>query len=598
MRVYCGHITEQQVAQTISIYGWVHRIRDHGGVLFIDCRDITGVIQVVCNPEEAASFSVAQQLKDEYVIEVVGQVRPRPQGTDNVTLTTGHYEMVASAINILNASAPLPFSLNALVPVGENTRFAYRYLDLRRPEMAAKIKQRARGITVLRQYLEAAHFLDIETPILTKTTPEGARDYLVPSRVHNGAFYALPQSPQIFKQILMIAGFDRYYQVARCFRDEDLRADRQPEFSQLDIEMSFVTQQEIMDLAEGAVSAVFKALLDVELDAFPVMRYQEVMQRYGSDKPDLRNPLVLVPCDDLLTQSAFTVFATPANKKGHRVAALRLPEGCKRLSRKDIDTYTNLVMQFGAKGLAYIKVNDITAGLDGMQSPLLKFLTWDIVQSIIQRADAENGDILFFGAGPDNVVNQTMDVLRQQLGKDLSLLSDTWKPLWVVDFPMFEAERDDRGCLSPLHHMFTAPKEPTIEAIAQDPLEALSQAYDLVLNGYEIGGGSIRIDNIDLQMYILDQIGFSVEEAQSKFGHLLEALRYGCPPHGGIALGLDRLFMLMTGGDSIRDVIAFPKTQSASCLLTAAPSKADKKQLSELGIRLRELVGEKKTAAN
>jgi aspartyl-tRNA synthetase len=598
MRIYCGHITEQQVEQTISVYGWVHRIRDHGGVLFIDCRDITGVIQIVCNPEEAASFAVAQQLRDEYVVEVTGRIRPRPAGTDNATLTTGRYEMVASAINILNPSAPLPFSLNAFIPVGENTRFTYRYLDLRRPEIADKIKQRARGVAILRQYLEAEHFLDIETPILTKTTPEGARDYLVPSRVHNGEFYALPQSPQIFKQILMIAGFDRYYQVARCFRDEDLRADRQPEFSQLDIEMSFVKQQDVMDLAEGAVVALFKELLNVDLGSFPVMRYQDAMQQYGSDKPDLRNPLVLTPCDDLLTHSEFAVFADPANKKGHRVAALRLPQGCERLSRKDIDTYTNLVMQFGAKGLAYIKVNDIDAGMEGMQSPLLKFLTWDIVQRIIQRAGAENGDILFFGAGSDSVVNQTMDILRQQLGKDLSLLTDSWKPLWVVDFPMFEAERDDRGYLSPLHHQFTAPKQPTIEALEEKPLEALSQAYDLVLNGYEVGGGSIRIDNIDLQMYILEQIGFTEAEAQGKFGHLLQALRYGCPPHGGIALGLDRLFMLMTGGDSIRDVIAFPKTQSASCLLTDAPSKADKQQLSELGIRLRELVTEKKTSAN
>ncbi|MBT4804280.1 MAG: aspartate--tRNA ligase [Legionellales bacterium] len=593
MRVYCGDVSKVHLDSAITISAWVHRIRDHGGVLFVDCRDITGVVQVVCNPENKQSFVVAQKLRDEAVITITGVVRHRPDGTDNANIVTGSYELVADSIKILNSSDQLPFSLNEFIPVGESTRFKYRYLDLRRTEVAAKILTRAKGVSILRNYLEMQNFFDIETPILTKTTPEGARDYLVPSRVHKGEFYALPQSPQIFKQILMIAGFDRYYQVARCFRDEDLRSDRQPEFSQLDVEMSFLSQREIMDFAEGSIVKLFKELLDVNLGKFNVMTYHDVMQKYGSDKPDLRNPLFFTPCDDLFTNCEFNVFADPANKKGSRVAALRLPGGCSKLTRKNLDNYTSLVTKFGAKGLAYIKVNDISAKLEGMQSPLIKFLNWDIIESVIKRTGAVDGDILFFGAGKNSVVNQSMDVLRQQLGKDLGLLENDWEVLWVVDFPLFEEEKNDAGYFSPVHHLFTAPKVNSIAELDENAASCLSQAYDLVINGYEVGGGSIRIHDINMQMNILEKIGMDEDEAKQKFGHLLEALRYGCPPHGGFAFGLDRLFMLITGAETIKEVIAFPKTQSASCPLTDAPSDPEKKQLVDLGLRLREVAVDK-----
>ncbi len=593
MRIYCGAVTKEYLDRSIEVYGWVFRVRDHGGVLFLDCRDSSGVLQVVCNPEEKETFAVAQQLRDEYVVQISGTVRPRPEGTANDNIATGKYELVATKINLINKSKPLPFSLNDFVPVGENIRYKYRYLDLRRSEIYNKISFRSKGVSFLRNFLDNHNFLDIETPVLTKATPEGARDYLVPSRVNNGAFYALPQSPQIFKQILMVGGIDKYYQVARCFRDEDLRSDRQPEFSQLDIEMSFVTQQDVMQIAEEAIVGLFKKMLNVTLAKFKIYKYQDVMMKYGSDKPDLRNPLFFVPCDDIFASSDFKVFSTPSNTKGSRVAAIRLPGGSDKLSRKDLDNYTNLMMSLGAKGLAYIKVNDIEQKLDGMQSPIIKFLTWNIIEAVLKRTNAENGDIIFFGAGSNDIVNKTLDVLRNKLATDLDLLQGAWEVLWVVDFPMFEEETNDKGHYSSVHHQFTSPKIKNIDKFNENCGEALSEAYDLVINGYEVGGGSIRIHDKDMQLNILDKIGISEQDGEEKFGHLLEALSYGCPPHGGIAFGLDRIFMLMTGSDSIRDVITFPKTQSAFCPLTSAPASVEQKQLTELGIRLRDLASDK-----
>lgn len=588
MRIYCGAVTKEYLDRNIDVYGWIFRVRDHGGVLFLDCRDSSGVLQVVCNPEEKETFAVAQQLRDEYVVRISGTVRPRPEGTANDNISTGEYELVATNITLINKSAPLPFSLNDFVPVGENIRYKYRYLDLRRFDIYNKMAFRSKGISFLRNFLDSHNFLDIETPVLTKATPEGARDYLVPSRVNKGSFYALPQSPQIFKQILMVGGMDRYYQVARCFRDEDLRSDRQPEFSQLDIEMSFVSQQDVMQVAEEAIVGLFKKMLNVTLPKFKVFKYQDVMLKYGSDKPDLRNPLFFVPCDDIFSSSDFKVFSDPANTEGARVAAIRLPGGVEKLSRKDLDSYTDLMVSLGAKGLAYIKVNDIEKKLEGLQSPIVKFLTWNLIEDVLKRTNAENGDIIFFGAGSNSIVNKTLDVLRNRLAKDLELLQGAWEVLWVVDFPMFEDEKDDKGNYSPLHHQFTSPKIKDIEKFNENCDSALSEAYDLVINGYEVGGGSIRIHDREMQLNILDKIGFTEEEGKEKFGHLLESLSYGCPPHGGIAFGLDRIFMLMTGSDSIRDVIAFPKTQSAFCPLTSAPSTVEQSQLTELGIRLRE----------
>ena len=593
MRIYCGAVTKEYLDRSIDVSGWVFRVRDHGGVLFLDCRDASGVLQVVCNPEEKETFAVAQQLRDEYVVQISGTVRPRPEGTANDNITTGKYELVATNIKLINKSAPLPFSLNDFIPVGENLRYKYRYLDLRRPDIYNKMAFRSKGISFLRNFLDGHNFLDVETPVLTKATPEGARDYLVPSRVNKGKFYALPQSPQIFKQILMVGGIDRYYQVARCFRDEDLRSDRQPEFSQLDIEMSFVSQEDVMQMAEEAVIGLFKKMLNVTLPKFKVLKYQDVMLKYGSDKPDLRNPLFFVPCDDIFASSDFKVFADPANTASSRVAAIKLPGGVEKLSRKDLDNYTNLMVSLGAKGLAYIKVNDIEQKLDGMQSPIVKFLTWNIVETVLKRTNAENGDIIFFGAGSNSMVNKTLDVLRNKLAADLDLLQGAWEVLWVVDFPMFEDEKTDEGHYSSLHHQFTSPKIKNIEKFNESCDSALSDAYDLVINGYEVGGGSIRIHDRDMQLNILEKIGISEQEGEEKFGHLLEALSYGCPPHGGIAFGLDRIFMLMTGSESIRDVIAFPKTQSAFCPLTSAPSAVEQHQLTELGIRLREIASDK-----
>jgi aspartyl-tRNA synthetase len=583
---YCGGINESHIDQEVTLCGWVHRRRDHGGVIFLDLRDRDGISQVVFDPDTPESFNLAEKVRSEFVIQVTGRVRRRPAGTENANMATGQVELLGKQLSILNAAATPPFPLDEHVDVGEDVRLKYRFVDLRRPEMLNRLRFRSRVTSYIRNFLDSNGFMDVETPILTRATPEGARDYLVPSRTHEGSFFALPQSPQLFKQLLMVSGVDRYYQIAKCFRDEDLRADRQPEFTQIDIEASFVDEETLMTLNENMIRSLFKDVLEVDLPEFPRMPYAEAMQRYGSDKPDLRIPLELVDVGDLVAGVDFKVFAGPANDPKGRVAALRVPRGGE-LTRKQIDDYTRYVGIYGAKGLAYIKVNDTSRGVEGLQSPIIKFLGDDVAQAVIERSGAEDGDIVFFGADKTNVVNEALGALRIKVGHDLSMLTSEWAPLWVVDFPMFEETTD--GSLTAIHHPFTAPSC-SAEELEVSPATALSRAYDMVLNGTELGGGSIRIHDEKMQESVFRTLGIEHEEARAKFGFLLDALKYGCPPHGGLAFGLDRLIMLMTGASSIRDVIAFPKTQSATCLMTQAPGEVDDKQLRELHIRRRKPV--------
>ncbi|MDT8404249.1 aspartate--tRNA ligase [Sulfuriflexus sp.] len=582
---YCGHVNESLIDSTVELCGWAHRRRDHGGVIFIDLRDREGLVQVVIDPDTEAAFANAERCRSEYVLRIKGLVRHRPEGTVNKDLASGKIEVLARELEILNSAKTPPFPLDEETEVREEVRLRYRYIDLRRPEMLRKLRLRSEVTRALREQLDANGFMDIETPILTKATPEGARDYLVPSRTHEGEFFALPQSPQLFKQLLMVSGMDRYYQIVRCFRDEDLRADRQPEFTQLDIETSFMDEEAIMQINEDMIRNVFDRVLGVQLaKPFPRMSHAEAIRRYGVDKPDLRIPLELVDVDDLMQAVEFKVFAGPAADPEGRVAALRLPKGSE-LSRKHIDDYTKYVSIYGARGLAYIKVNDAAAGRDGLQSPILKFLPDATVDGIMQRTGAENGDLIFFGADKAHIVNEALGALRIKLGHDTGLVEEGWRPLWVVDFPMFEKD-PATGNLHALHHPFTSPGCSAEELLA-DPVKALSRAYDMILNGSEVGGGSVRIHDADMQASVFKLLGISEEEANDKFGFLLEALAYGCPPHGGIAFGLDRLVMLMAGADSIREVMAFPKTQSANCLLTDAPSQVSEAQLKELSLRIR-----------
>ncbi len=581
---YCGELNTSHIDQEIELCGWVHRRRDHGGVIFIDLRDREGIAQIVFDPDRAEPFDIADSVRNEYVIRITGKVRNRPEGTVNPDMPTGEVEILGHTIEVLNNAKTPPIQMDD-EHLHDDVKLRYRYIDLRRPLMQHNLRLRSRIVKEMRYYLEDKGFLDIETPMLTKATPEGARDYLVPSRTHPGNFFALPQSPQLFKQLLMMSGMDRYYQIVRCFRDEDLRADRQPEFTQLDIETSFMNEDDITGLMEEMMHSLFKKVLDVELPSpFPRMSFAESMDRFGNDRPDLRNPLELIDVSDLMKSVEFKVFSGPANKENGRVAALHLPNGSK-LSRKEIDDYTAYVSKFGARGLAYIKVNDTSAGRDGLQSPILKFLPDDVVSNIMQRTQAENGDLIFFGADKTRIVNDALGALRNRLGHDLDLLKGEWAPVWIVDFPMFEFNEDEKRWES-LHHPFTSPNTEDIDSIKQDPGKTLSRAYDLVLNGIELGGGSIRIHNAEMQSAVLKLLGIGEEEAMEKFGFLIDALEYGCPPHGGIAFGLDRIVMLMAGCDSIRDVIAFPKTQTASCLLTAAPAAASTGQLRELGLKL------------
>ncbi len=581
---YCGLVDESSLGQEVTLCGWVNKRRDHGGVIFIDLRDREGLVQVVFDPDLADVFETAEHVRNEYVLQVKGLVRDRPEGTINDELKSGKIEVLGKTLTVLNASDPIPFQLDE--EVNEDTKLTYRYIDLRRPEMQRRIQIRAKVSSFMRRFLEERGFLDIETPMLTKATPEGARDYLVPSRTHPGSFFALPQSPQIFKQLLMMSGMDRYYQIVRCFRDEDLRADRQPEFTQLDIETSFIDEEEIMGLTETLMREMFAEIDNVELpNPFPRMTYAEAMNRYGSDKPDLRVPLELVDIGDLLAEVEFKVFSGPANDPKGRVAALRVPKGGE-LSRKEIDGYTEYVSRYGARGLAYVKVNTLSDGVGGLQSPILKFLPDEVAMEIMQRTGAEDGDIVFFGADKAGVVNDALGALRVKIGFDRDLAEDSWQPLWVVDFPMFERdEKNDRW--QALHHPFTAPATDDLDELNKDPGNTLSRAYDMVLNGTELGGGSIRIHDPKMQAEVFKLLGISDEEAEDKFGFLVKALNYGCPPHGGIAFGLDRLIMLMTGSSSIRDVMAFPKTQTAHCPLTEAPAEVSKKQLRELNIQVK-----------
>lgn len=581
----CGEVSETDIGSAITLNGWVLNRRDHGGVIFIDLRDRSGRVQVVADPDNPEPFAIADSARNEFVLAVSGTVRNRPEGTINEDLATGSIEVVADRIEVLSRAEPLPFQMDD-DDIGEQTRLTYRFLDLRRPLMQDTLRRRHLVLSELRHFLNQREFVEIETPILTRSTPEGARDYLVPSRTHPGEFFALPQSPQLFKQLLMVAGFERYYQIARCFRDEDLRADRQPEFTQLDVEVSFMDENEVIGLMEQMIRELFVSVLDETLpDPIPRMSYREAVLRYGIDRPDLRIDMELTELTDLMKAVEFKVFAGPAGDPAGRVAALRVPGG-NDLSRAQIDQYTEFVGQYGAKGLAYIKVNDVTAGRDGLQSPILKFLPDDVLDNVINRTSAQTGDVVFFGADKAKIVNDALGALRLRIGQDLGLVNDGWQPLWVVDFPLLEWDENEQRWQS-LHHPFTAPRESDESILDSDPGAVLSRAYDLVLNGTEIGGGSIRIHRADLQQKVLSVLGIDDAEARAKFGFLLEGLKYGAPPHGGIAFGIDRLVAMMSGVESIRDVIAFPKTQKASCLLTEAPSEVDSRQLRELGLQLR-----------
>jgi len=582
---YCGLIDTQYLNKTVTLFGWVHRRRDHGGVIFIDMRDREGLVQIVCDPDNSVTFQSAEKIRNEFVLKVIGIVRHRPEGTVNSTLISGEIEILAQSIEILNASLTPPFMMDD-ENLSETVRLEYRYLDLRRSQMQKNLWLRYKVTMAVRMFLDQHGFIDIETPMLTKSTPEGARDYLVPSRINAGYFFALPQSPQLFKQLLMVSGFDRYYQITKCFRDEDLRADRQPEFTQIDIETSFLTESEIMTLMEEMICNLFSCVMQINLrPPFPRLTFSEVMSKYGSDKPDLRIPLVLTELTDVMKEVEFKVFCEAAQKLGGRVAALCVPQGSE-LSRKEIDDYTSFVGIYGAKGLAYIKVNALEKGLEGLQSPILKFLPEAVVQIILERTCAKDGDLIFFGAGKAKIVNEALGALRAKVGQDRSLSEPGWKPLWVIDFPMFERIEEENRWQA-LHHPFTSPADGHENLLETDPGKALSKAFDMVLNGSEIGGGSVRIHHQEIQLKVFHALNISVNEAQEKFGFLLEALQYGAPPHGGIAFGLDRVVAMMTGAESIRDVIAFPKTQRTQCLLTQAPSVVDEKQLRELHIQLK-----------
>ncbi|HCG7401031.1 TPA: aspartate--tRNA ligase [Vibrio parahaemolyticus] len=577
---YCGHLNKSLAGQTVELCGWVNRRRDLGGLIFIDMRDREGIVQVVVDPDMADAYEVANTLRNEFCIKLTGEVRVRPESQVNKDMATGEVEILAKGLEIINRSDVLPLDFNQ--KNSEEQRLKYRYLDLRRPEMSDRIKLRAKASSFVRRFLDDNGFLDIETPVLTKATPEGARDYLVPSRVHKGSFYALPQSPQLFKQLLMMSGFDRYYQIVKCFRDEDLRADRQPEFTQIDIETSFMTADQVREVTEKMVREMWQELLNVDLGEFPVMPFSEAISRFGSDKPDLRNPLELVDVADLVKDVEFKVFSGPANDEKGRVAVIRVPGGAE-LTRKQIDGYAEFVGIYGAKGLAWMKVNDRAAGVEGIQSPVAKFLSEDVINGILDRTQAESNDIILFGADKANIVAEALGALRLKLGKDLGLTKEgTWAPLWVVDFPMFE--EDDEGNLHAMHHPFTSPLGVTAEELKANPAVANSNAYDMVLNGYEVGGGSVRIHNAEMQAAVFDILGIDAEEQQLKFGFLLDALKFGTPPHAGLAFGLDRLVMLLCGTENIRDVIAFPKTTAAACLLTDAPSIANPAALEELAI--------------
>ncbi len=586
---YCGDITKTHVGETITLCGWADRRRDHGGVIFVDLRDRAGIVQIVFDPDAGEYFQLADRVRGEYVLKVTGRVRERSANTINPHMATGEIEVYASALEILNSAETPPFQLDAHTQVGEDVRLRYRYLDLRRPEMARNLQFRSKVTSIVRHSLERQGFLDIETPILTRATPEGARDYLVPSRTHEGKFFALPQSPQLFKQLLMVAGMDRYYQIAKCFRDEDLRADRQPEFTQIDIEASFIDEADIMRIAETTIRDLFREVLQVELGVFPCMSYGEAMHKYGSDKPDMRIPLEIIEVADLMTQVEFKVFSGPATDPDSRVAALKVPGGGEKLTRKQIDDYGNFVAIYGAKGLAWIKVNDKADLEGGLQSPIVKFLPVNVRQALLDRLQAENGDVIFFGADKTKVVCDALGALRCKLAADLHLYTCAWAPLWVIDFPMFERDVADDGKprWNALHHPFTQPSCST-EQMQANPGQALSRAYDMVLNGTELGGGSIRIHDQSMQQAVFNTLGIGEAEQREKFGFLLDALKYGCPPHGGLAFGLDRLIMLMLGAQSIREVIAFPKTQSAACIMTDAPGQVENTQLRELHIRLRD----------
>ncbi|MEH6627290.1 MAG: aspartate--tRNA ligase [Motiliproteus sp.] len=580
---YCGVLNEEQIGETVTLCGWIHRRRDHGGVIFLDLRDRDGIAQVVVDPDTEECFALANSVRNEYVIQITGLVRARPAGTENADMITGQIEVLGRELVILNKADTPPFQLDDHQTVGEDVRLKYRYVDLRRPEMLNKLRFRSKITNYIRNYLDDNGFLDIETPILTRATPEGARDYLVPSRTHEGSFFALPQSPQLFKQLLMVAGMDRYYQIAKCFRDEDLRADRQPEFTQIDIETSFMSEEQIMGITETMIRGLFKDQMNVDLGEFPRMPYAEAMERYGSDKPDLRIPLELIEVKDLMQSVDFKVFAAPAKDPKGRVTALKVPGGAV-LTRKQIDEYTKYVSIYGARGLAWIKVNELEKGVEGLQSPIVKFLGDVVSLQLMERVGAKNGDIVFFGADKGKIVSEALGALRCKVGEDLNLIEREWAPLWVVDFPMFEETGE--GALTAIHHPFTAPSC-SAEELQANPHTALSRAYDMVLNGCELGGGSIRIHDQSMQQTVFNVLNISEEEQREKFGFLLDALKFGAPPHGGLAFGLDRLVMLMTGAKSIREVIAFPKTQSAACVMTAAPGDVSNVQLRELNIQIR-----------